>query len=262
MKRSLLIFLTAVLALSCSVQRDGWKLVWTENFNGPAIDTTVWSRVKTGGSDWNDMMSQRKDLAYIENGELVLLGKVNDGSSDETTPFVTAGLRSHGKKSFWMAKVEIRAKFNCANGFWPALWMMPDAKVPAPDYAEIDIMEHLRADAYVYQTVHSHYTLEIDKKSPHSATAPVNPDEWNVYGVEMYPDSLCLYTNGIKSFTYTRKEGVDYQFSWTNYPFAFILSNQLGGKWVGPVDKPEQLPSELRVDWIKVYQRKKTAQSR
>ena len=228
--------------------RSGWKVVWIENFDGPAIDTTVWTRVGTGKSDWNDMMSLREDLAYIENGELVLLGKVNDGTSADTTAFVTAGLNSRGKKSFRMAKVEIRAKFNSVNGFWPALWLMPDARVLPPDYAEIDMMEHLNADSL--------YTLHIDRKDRHSAKAKVDPDGWNIYGVEMYPDSLCLFTNGVKSFTYPRVEGKEYQFPWTEYPFFLILSNQLGGKWVGPVNRPEQLPSELRVDWIKVYQRK------
>ena len=64
-----------------------------------------------------------------------------------------------------------------------------------------------------------------------------------------------MYTNGAKTMTYKRMEGVENQFPWSDHPFYFILSNQLGGAWVGPVS-PEQLPSELRIDWIKVYQRK------
>ena len=44
------------------------------------------------------------------------------------------------------------------------------------------------------------------------------------------------------------------QRSWPDHPFYLILSNQLGGSWVGPVDAPDQLPSEMRIDWIKVYQ--------
>jgi hypothetical protein len=33
-----------------------------------------------------------------------------------------------------------------------------------------------------------------------------------------------------------------------------IISNQLEGKWVCPVEAAE-LPSELRVDWVRVYER-------
>ena len=72
----------------------------------------------TGKDDWDDMMSLREDLAYVENGELVLMGKVNDGTApDNGRPFVTAGIISKGKKVFQLARFEVRAKFSSANGF-------------------------------------------------------------------------------------------------------------------------------------------------
>ena len=243
----------ALLFQACNSEK--WSLVWTEDFNGPEIDETVWSRVEKGRSDWNDMMSLRSDLAFIEDGQLVLLGKVNDGSSDDTTRFVTGGLKSRGKKSFTLGKFEIKAKFNSVNGFWPALWLMPDGEVPSPVYAEIDIMEHLNADSLAYQTVHSYYSLNVDGDNPpHYGTGPIDPDGWNIYAAEVYRDSVCMFINGLKTLTYPRVEGKEHQFPWPDYPFYLILSNQLGGKWVGEVDRPEQLPSEMRVDWIKVYQ--------
>ena len=242
---------------SCADKSDGWKLVWTEDFKGKEIDPESWTRVSKGPHDWNDMMSLREDLAYIEDGQLVLLGKVNDGSSEDTTAFVTGGVKSVGKKSFRLAKFEIKAKFNNVNGFWPALWLMPDGKIAEGDYAEVDLMEHLNQDTLVYQTVHSRYTLNVDADNPpHSSTAPINYNDWNIYAAEIYQDSLCLFTNGVKTLTYPRVEGKELQFPWSEYPFYFILSNQIGGAWVGPVSEPGQLPTELRVDWIKVYERK------
>ena len=255
MKRLVFSLIFVVMAVSCNRSGDGWELVWSEDFNGPAIDETVWSRVQQGRSDWNDMMSLRPDLAYIEDGQLVLLGKNNDGSSPDTTAFVTGGVQSRGKKSFSLARFEIRAKFNCVKGFWPALWLMPDSELGWPHGGEIDIMEHLNADSLIYQTVHSDYTLHVDPQSPHGSTARIDPGDWNIYSAEVYRDSICMYTNGVKTMTYSRMEGVENQFPWSDHPFYFILSNQIGGGWVGPVS-PEQLPSELRIDWIKVYQKK------
>ena len=253
------LLLTAMFfASSCVSQHAGWKLVWQEDFKGKTIDESVWSRIHRGPSDWNDMMSLRSDLAYVENGELVLLGKVNNGTSNDTTRFVTGGVSSRGKKSFQMARFEIKAKFNHAQGFWPALWLMPDKGLPHPNYAEIDIMDHLNADTMAYQTVHSHYSLHIaDQNKPaHSATGSIKVGDWNTYATEVWPDSICMFINGRKTLTYPRLEGKEYQFPWAGLPFYIILSNQLGGQWVGPVS-PDQLPSELRVDWIKVFQRKK-----
>ena len=254
MNRLITLFLSVVAIASCSQSKDGWKLVWTEDFDGKDIDESVWSRVPRGRSDWNDMMSLRPDLAFIEDGLLVLLGKNNDGSSSDTTVFVTGGVASKGKKSFSLAKFEVKAKFNCVDGFWPALWLMPDGNMPWPNGGEIDIMEHLNADSLIYQTVHSVYTLNVDSDSPHGSTARIDPGDWNIYSTEVYRDSICMYTNGEKTMTYSRMEGVENQFPWSDHPFYFILSNQLGGSWVGPVS-PEQLPSELRIDWIKVYQK-------
>ena len=185
MKRLLLFFAIICLA-SCSHQ-EGWKLVWTENFDGPSIDGNVWSRVELGKSDWNNMMSLRPDLAYIEDGQLVLMGKVNDGTSTDTTAFVTGGLRSKGKKSFKMAKFEIRAKFNSVEGFWPALWLMPDCELPQGEYAEIDIMEHLNSDSFAYQTVHSRYSLDVSRTDPKNhGTGPIDKSGWNIYSAEVY----------------------------------------------------------------------------
>ena len=72
--------LSAVLALfsACNANKDEWKLVWSDEFDGEQIDEATWTRVPTGKDDWDDMMSLREDLAYVENGELVL--------ADELTP--------------------------------------------------------------------------------------------------------------------------------------------------------------------------------
>jgi beta-glucanase (GH16 family) len=88
--------LSAVLALfSACANKDEWKLVWSDEFDGEQIDEATWTRVPTGKDDWDDMMSLREDLAYVENGELVLMGKVNDGTApDNGRPFVTAGIIS------------------------------------------------------------------------------------------------------------------------------------------------------------------------
>ena len=96
--------------------------------------------------------------------------------------------------------------------------------------------------------------LEQSKKEPEIIEIR---DKWNVYATEIWPDSVRLFVNDVLTLTYPRVEGKEKQFPWPDYPFYIILSNQLGGNWVGAVNKPEELPSELRVDWVKVYGRKK-----
>ena len=235
---------------------DNWELVWEDNFDGETINSANWSRVRWSTPDWQNMMApNRADLAYVENGELVLLGKVNDHSGSETTTYVTGGVQSENKKSFKLAKFEARIKFNSLQGFWPAFWLMPNASVQWPKGGEIDIMEHINTENVAYQTIHSYYTLNVDD-SGHSASKGIKRDDWNTYAVEIYEDRICMYTNGVKTLTYSKKDGVENQWPFATYSYYIILSNQLEGSWAGQVTDPSDLPSELRVDWVRVYQPK------
>ena len=235
---------------------DGWELVWEDNFDGTTINSANWARVRWGSPDWQNMMApNRADLAYIDNGELVLLGKENDHSGSENTDYVTGGVQSEGKKFFKLAKFEVKAKFNCAQGFWPAIWLMPNSSVQWPKGGEIDIMEHLNSESKVYQTVHSYYTQYVNKDAPHSATRSIRRLDWNTYAVEIWEDKICMYVNDVLTYTYSKMDGVEYQWPFATYSYYIILSNQLGGGWVGEIH-PEDLPSELRIDWVRVYQPK------
>ena len=95
---------------------------------------------------------------------------------------------------------------------------------------EVDIMERLNHDSIVYQTVHSHYTytLGIENNPKHGSTISINPEDFNVYGVDFWPDSLVFHVNGKRNFVYprieTEQEG---QFPF-NIPQYLLIDMQLG----------------------------------
>lgn len=116
-------------------------------------------------------------------------------------------------------------------------------------------MERLNHDTFVYQTVHSNYTynLKEDKNPPNGAVASIRPNDFNVYGVDFWADSLVFHVNGVKTFTYPRvKTDQEGQFPF-NIPQYLLIDMQLGGTWVGEVD-PTGLPVEMIVDWVRHYQ--------
>ena len=80
------------------------------------------------------------------------------------------------------------------------------------------------------------------------------PDEYNIYSVDIYPDSLVFAINHDYTFTYPRistdKEG-QYPFY---QPYYLLIDMQLGGSWVGGVD-PKDLPVEMLVDWVRYYEK-------
>lgn len=267
-------FAASLLLSSCSVsqklsekpyvivQKEGreakkWKLVWEDDFDGNEIDSTKWSRIPKGESDWNKHMSTVDDVFRLENGSLYLRGINNPDTTKDPRPFITGGIWSKNKFAFQYGRIEIRAKLGSAQGAWPAMWMLAelDKYGKYPLNGEIDIMEHLNYDTIIYQTTHSHYTLNLGQKEnpPHGGTATVNANEYNVYGLSWYPDKIVFQLNGKDTFTYPRVDGVD-KSQWPyDQPFFILIDQQLGGKWVGKVDQ-SQLPVEMEIDWVKVYQ--------
>ena len=254
--------LSASLTLSsCKSNRTSqkWDLVWKENFNQKkTFDSKSWSKIPRGGSDWNNYMSDFDSCYAMRNGNLVLRGMVNYSVPNDTAPYITGGIYTKDKVSFTNGRLEIGAKLPDAQGAWPAIWLLP-TDAPWPMGGEIDIMEHLNHDTIVYQTVHSYYTYKLGIKTPQThATTPIVANEYNVYAVEMYPDSLSFYVNDKHTFTYPRietdKEG-QYPF---DRSFYLLIDMQLGGSWVGKVD-PKELPVEMEVDWVRFYQKRKNA---
>lgn len=256
MKKALFLLVVSMMMASCRNQPQ-WQLVWEENFNGVELDTTVWSMIPRGKPDWQNTMSMDERCYELRDGQLILLGIINEDLQKDSSPYLTGGVWTKNKKSFVRGRVEIRAKLEGAQGAWPAIWMLPyeSEKYAWPEGGEVDIMERLNYDTFVYQTVHSHYTyhLKEDKNPPNGTTASIHPNDFNVYGVDFWPDSLVFHVNGVKTYTYPRIETDkvgQFPFDIAQY---LLIDMQLGGTWVGEVD-PTGLPVEMSVDWVKHYQ--------
>lgn len=250
---TLMICLSALMShrILAEEARTQWELVWADEFEGKAINTNFWSKIPRGKSDWNRHMSFDDSLFAVKDGHLVLWGKVNPSGSDPV-PYITGGVYTKDKVTTLYGKVEIRAKLYGAKGAWPAFWMLPN-EGKWPDGGEIDIMERLSFDAIAYQTIHSHYTYTLKIATPkHGSKGPINPDDFNVYALEWYPNMLVLSINGVPTLRYPKIE-TDKQGQWPfTTPFYVLLDMQLGGKWVGEVE-PRDLPVKMEIDWIRIY---------
>ncbi len=186
----------------------GWRLVWADEFDGPAIDASSWSRCPVGNADWMRHMSPLDSLCRVENGTLRLYGVCRPDGADDPRPYLTGGVQSKGKRSIRLGRVDVRARFDCAQGFWPAIWLMPDRDMPWPSGGEIDIMEHLNHDTIAYQTVHSPHTLEHrEPEVRNSSTGGIDRDGFNVYSTVVTQYGIEFYINGRHTYTYPRTRG-------------------------------------------------------
>ncbi len=262
MKKIVLLFIL-IVSFSCGRKAKNnssksWKMVWSEEFNEKELDKSFWSRIERGKADWNNYMSSADTCCQMRNGKLVLKGFKNTFLPSDTAKYVTGGVCTKGKKTFTYGKISVNAKLNPAKGAWPAFWMLPAEKISWPKGGEIDIMERLNHDEYVYQTVHSHYTKTLKKENNpvHSGVNEIEPKGFNTYSVEIYPDSLVFSVNDKHTFTYPK---IDVSLDKRQFPFGkpfyLLLDMQLEGSWVGKVDDKE-LPVEMEIDWVRFYEKR------
>lgn len=259
MKQFFFIVAAAVVAMAALAETSGnkWKLSWSDDFNGSDIDTTVWSRIDRGKPDWQNTQSKNDACYEMKDGVLKLKGIVNPDTTVDRSRYLTGGIWTKSKKSFEPGKFEVRARLHGAKGAWPAIWLLPydHEKYKWPTGGEIDIMERLNNNHIAYQTVHSSYTVNLhNTKSPRSgSTSHIDREGWNVYGVEILPDSIVFSINGQTTHVYPKVDGgKDGQYPFY-IPQFLLIDMQLGGQWVGAVD-PADLPVEMEIDWVKYYE--------
>lgn len=261
------LFITAFAAIAAALtpvcaQNTKWTLVWEDNFDGTEPNPEIWSRIDRGKADWNNYMTKADTCYDMRDGNLVLRGIAAYEGCNDSVPYLTGGVYTKDKKGFSDGRIEVRAKLNGAKGEWPAIWMLPykdhkDGEWPMG--GEIDIMERLNYDTIAYQTIHTNYTYNLNIKDPKSGSiGTINPDDYNVYAVELYPDSISFYINYTHTFTYPRVKDADAaakgQFPFANGSYYLLIDMQLGGAWVGEVD-PADLPVEMLVDSVRYYKR-------
>ncbi|MBP5630148.1 MAG: glycoside hydrolase family 16 protein [Bacteroidaceae bacterium] len=255
-RASCIVFSKKELKFRESIQREGWELVWHDEFDGKRL-SDEWTRIPRfkNPSEWDKFMSSHDKLYKVKGGVLTLYGLVNDFLPEDTAHFLTGGVYTKGKVYFQRGRIDIRLKMDDASGAWPAAWLLPDGRWPHD--GEIDIMERLNSDDFAHQTIHSaitEYDKEKRKTQSWHETAPIRKGDWNVYSVELYEDSVSFIINDKLTFTY-RKEpqhGPE-QFPYDR-PMYLLLDMQLGGHWVGRIN-PEELPYRYQIDYVRFYKK-------
>lgn len=241
---------------------DGWKLIWSEEFDqeGPLFNADKWIFEQKGGSPWNKYLTASTDQAYVQNGRLVLRAEQKDGQ------YMTGGISTRGKAGFKYGKLEVCAKFNSFQGGWPAIWLLPvQRQYPNPPGAneyggEIDIMEQVSLEKVAWHTVHSHYTLDLglDKNPPRAGGGSYKENEFNLYTLEWTPEALTFLINGEETFSYPNMhlENEAEMKQWPfDVPYYLILNYALGGEgtWPGEIDD-SGLPGQMEVEYVRYYQ--------
>ena len=246
---------------------SGWRLLWSDEFNGPALDPASWTAEIGDGSPsnpgWGNAESEcytarPENLSIVRDGPLSVLRIRAAGERLNGRYYTSARIKTQGMRSFRFGRVEARIKLPQGRGLWPAFWMLGDtiSTVGWPACGEIDIMEMKGGDdRTVLGTLHWR-----DAGGVHSSSIPgvarldsgVFADEYHLFGVEWTDKEISWYLDGGKyasqSITEPERE------AFRNGKFFVLLNLAVGGRYLGNQIPPIGFTdASMLVDWVRWY---------
>ena len=250
-----------------------WVLVFEDEFSSSSFDGKKlkwgykWNKIEymtRNAPDWRKHQSRENALVVPgkENKTRFVrlkgvYGKYKSQSCQDgkQETFACGGIFTDKTFSFRYGYVEVRARFDCADGVWPAIWMLPKSG-GWPNGGEIDIMEHLNHQKQVWQTVHL-----LRNSGSGDASTTINPQPtihdvtaWHTYGVEWAPGRITFYVDGKKTGSVSRDGFSHWPFD-REVEFYLLIDQQIGGKWPGQAN-PAQLKAKsanFDIDYVRVY---------
>jgi beta-glucanase (GH16 family) len=268
---------TATITAVAMVRQEAkphWQLTWSDDFTGTTLDRSKWtaedhSTFGDGNKELACLMSRSQNvrvaggmltLRAIRESSPVLCGDADSRFPDGRS-YTSAMLSTEGKASWHQGRFEVRAKLPLAagrsKGLWPAFWMRP---ANGTGDGELDIMEAIgTSDTADPEAGTVHQTLWYDGKGTYpkqSHLAPVQggpADGFHTYAAEWRPGVMRWYVDGRLSF----ERGSDAT-PWIDEAFAgqfyLRLNLAVGGTFPGSPNSATELPGDMVVDWVKVYQ--------
>ncbi|NVJ96631.1 MAG: glycoside hydrolase family 16 protein [Alphaproteobacteria bacterium] len=250
----------ASLSVSCFAD-DDYKLVWADEFDGKALDRSVWHVVKGNGcpklcgfgnNELQHYRGREKNLR-LENGRLVIEAHMGN-------KVTSAKITTEEMPGWSYGRIAMRAKLPSGVGTWPAFWMMPktDSYGPWPKSGEIDIMEHVGYNqGQVHGTIHTEaFNHRIGTQKGGHMQVPNASEAFHEYSVEWEESEIRWYIDGEQYFQVTKKAGFGHAEWPLDHPFYVILNLAVGGDWGGAqgVDKTA-FPARFEIDWVRIWQK-------
>ena len=259
--RRVLIFLILLTAVGTTRAQPPWKLIWSDEFNGPADSTpdpTKWTYDLGNNNGWGnqelEVYTNSPENSHMNgNGHLAI--HVESASSGYTS----ARLKTQGLFTVQYGRIEARIKVPSGQGIWPAFWTLGSNidSVNWPQCGEIDIMENIGKEPGT-----NHGSVHGPGYSGSNARTAVYvlpggakySDDFHTFSIQWSQQAITFYVDGTSYETITRSNipgGANWVF---DHPFFVLLNVAVGGTFPGPPDSTTQFPQDMLVDYVRVYQ--------
>ncbi|MBQ0735572.1 carbohydrate-binding protein [Aquimarina celericrescens] len=248
----LIVCLCLFSLMGSDISAQTWNLVWQDEFtNGIGPDWVF--ETGTGNDGWGNQELQyyRRENASVRNGELIITAKRESFGGRNYT---SARMKTQGRRSFKYGKIEARIALPSFTGSWPAFWMLGNSisSVGWPSCGEIDIMEHVNNAPDIHGTIH----WRDHNGSYASFGKQTNTDvtQFRLYTVEWDENAITWFVDGRQYNKVNIANGINGT-SEFHEEFFLLLNMAIGGWFPGFAVDNDAFPAEMRIDWVRVYQK-------
>lgn len=223
-----------------------WKMVWNDEFEGNALDTSKWTFPPEGVR--RDGWWSPRAVALDGQGRLAIR-TFQDGDRLLDGCITTEGKFEHAQ-GYYVARIQLQQQ----PGHWSAFWIMGRQVTRVGDAGrdgtEIDIMEKPWLDDRVQHTLHWDGYGKAHKTEGAAVNVPGVMQGFHTFALWWKADEYIYYVDGQE--TWRSKAGGVCQ-----SPQYMILSDEIGS-WGGDITQA-QLPDQFLVDYVRVYDLVETA---
>ena len=264
-----------------SATEDGYKLIWSDEFDGDKLDGRKWSyelgnwklddsgKYITNGWGNNEQEYYTSQNTTVKNGVLTISARRENWQDERqgSYDYTSARINTHKKFSVCGGRIEVRARCDSGKSLWPAIWMLPEDSVYGGWAAsgEIDIMEGWGSTPEkICGTVHFGNTWPNNTylTADYKFGAGDSTANWHTYSIEWDSGEIRWFVDDILYSTQKDwySEGFKYPAPF-DQNFYIILNLAVGGHFDG-VDGIYADPNTFAngdknfdIDYVRVYKK-------
>lgn len=222
----------------------GYSLVFSDEFNGTALDTSVWYY----RTDVKANSAQRPENVSVSGGNLNIALKQENYAGKA---FTGGGVIS--KRALRYGYYETRAKVNDGGGWHTAFWLQAGdgtTTYPAEQRTEVDVFEIDSLDPSVIRqnviTWHGSGVAADPFYSTDEYDIGMDLRQWHTYGADWSESGVKFYVDGVLKYTAAYTPDV-WMHDYTNLWLTSIAA-------IDDTDA-SKLPSSVQFDYVRYWQK-------
>jgi len=254
-------------------------LVWSDEFTNTAganaqPNPNVWTYdtgvACCGNNEWEDYCAWGSTASPCDpthpntyvgtDGYLHIIARNPIAGTPAPGSYTSARLKTQGLFSFQYGRFEARILVPEAQGLWPAGWLLGNniATVNWPACGEQDVQERIDSAGNPDWNAGSIHAVNLNGSAQYQFPSGQTAAQWHTYGMIWKDGIVSLYVDD-PATPYVTYKASSYTGTGAIWPFDggqanfIILNLAVGGDWPGPPNGSTPFPSEMLVDYVRVY---------